>query len=300
MTYSIVARDPSTGDLGVAVQSRWFSVGSVVSWAEAGVGAVATQSLAETSYGPEGLALMREGASAPEALRTLVNRDDRAEVRQVAMVDAGGEVAAHSGPGCVRAFGHRVGTGFSCQGNMMERDTVWDAMGRAFEEGTGDLPERLMTALRAAEGEGGDMRGRQSAAILVVGGERGDRPWERKVDLRVEDHPDPVAELDRLVTIKRAYAHMERGEELADGGDMETAAAEYELALELVPEDDQAAFWTALIHSGAGDADRAGELLAAAREAQPRWGPFLRRVAEAGLFVDDPEILDTLAPPEDV
>jgi uncharacterized Ntn-hydrolase superfamily protein len=214
------------------------------------------------------------------------------------MVDARGEAAAHSGTGCVEAFGHRVGAGYSCQANMMEKDTVWNAMGRAYEEAAGDLPERLMAALRAAEVEGGDMRGRQSAAILVVDGERGDRPWERKIDLRVEDHPDPVGELDRLVTIKRAYDHMERGEVLADGGDLGEAAAEYERALELVPEDDQAAFWAGLIQVGAGDAERARGLLSRARKAEPRWGPFLRRVAAAGLFVDDPEVLNGLAPPE--
>lgn len=294
MTYSIVARDTGSGDLGVAVQSRWFSVGSVVSWAEAGVGAVATQSLAELSYGPEGLDLMREGATAPEALRTLTDRDERAEVRQVAMVDAAGRVAVHTGPGSVAAFGDRTGDGYSCQANMMERDTVWDAMARAYEETEGDLASRLMAALRAAEDEGGDMRGRQSAAILVVGGERGDRPWERRMDLRVEDHPDPVGELDRLVTIKRAYDLMEQGEVLADDGDFQAAAAAYGGATDLVPADDQALFWQALILVGAGDLDGARRIMDRARAARPAWGPFLRRVADAGLFVGDAEALERL------
>ncbi|HZD16932.1 MAG TPA: DUF1028 domain-containing protein [Actinomycetota bacterium] len=296
MTYSIVARDPDTGDLGVAVQSRWFSVGSVVSWAEAGVGAVATQSLAELSYGPEGLDLMRSGTPAPEALQTLLDRDERSGVRQVAMVDSAGGAAVHSGPGSVAAFGHRIGEGYSCQANMMARDTVWDAMARAFEEAGGDLATRLMAALRAAEAEGGDMRGRQSAAILVVGAERGDRPWERRMDLRVEDHPDPVAELERLVTIKRAYDLMEQGEVLADRGDFEGAAAAYGGATDLVPDDDQALFWHALILVGAGDLERARELMDRARAARPEWASFLPRVADAGLFVGDPDALEALLP----
>ncbi len=171
MTYSIVVRDPRTGRFGVAVQTRYFSVGSVVPWAEPGVGAVATQSFTEISYGPRGLELMRAGASSLEALETLLAEDDGRDLRQVAMVDANGSVAVHTGARCVQAAGHAIGDGFSAQANMMERDTVWDAMVAAYAAAGGDLGERLMAALRAAEAEGGDMRGRQSAAMLVVEGD---------------------------------------------------------------------------------------------------------------------------------
>ena len=298
MTYSIVARDPETGDMGVAVQSRWFSVGSVVSWAEPGVGAVATQSIADPSYGPKGLDLMREGVGAPDALSRLLDEDERSAIRQVAMVDAGARVDAHSGTASVPAFGHVVGEGFSCQANMMERDTVWGAMARAYEGSEGDLATRLMAALRAAEGERGDMRGRQSAAILVVGGDRSDQPWERKMDLRVEDHADPVGELERLVTVKRAYDLMERGEIMAVAGDAETAAQAYCEAVSLVPADDQPAFWCSLVLLGAGDEEGARTMMARACEVEPRWRAFLERVIVAGLFVGDPEAVEAILPDE--
>lgn len=282
--------------MGVAVQSRWFSVGSVASWAEPGVGAVATQSIADPSYGPKGLDLMREGVAAPDSLRRLLDGDERSAIRQVAMVDARGRVEAHSGGGSVPAFGHVVGEGYSCQANMMERDTVWDAMARAYEGSEGDLAARLMAALRGAEGEGGDMRGRQSAAILVVGGERGDRPWERKMDLRVEDHADPVGELERLVTVKRAYDLMERGEIMAVTGDAEAAAQAYREAVALVPGDDQPAFWCALVLLGTGDEEGARAMMARACGAEPRWRDFLDRVIAAGLFVGDPDAVRAILP----
>jgi uncharacterized Ntn-hydrolase superfamily protein len=169
-TYSIVARDPETGQLGVAVQSHWFSVGAIVPWAEAGVGAVATQSFVEPSYGPLGLALMRAGKSAPEALKSLLASDAQADVRQVAMIDAQGRVASHTGVYCIAAAGHRIGANYSAQANLMLKETVWDAMAKAFESAKGDLADRLLSALEAAQGEGGDIRGKQSAAIVVVTG----------------------------------------------------------------------------------------------------------------------------------
>lgn len=219
-TYSIVARDPATGEMGVAVQSHWFSVGAIVPWAEAGVGAVATQSFVEPSYGPLGLALMRAGRSAPEALKALVSTDAGEAVRQVAMVDAEGRVAAHTGANAIFAAGHREGEGYSTQANMMENATVWDAMARAFESAEGDLAERLLAALEAAEGEGGDLRGRQSAAIVVVSATSTGKPWvDRKFDLRVEDHPTPVPELRRLVRLQRAYNALNEGDGLVTAGD---------------------------------------------------------------------------------
>lgn len=204
-TYSIVARDPQTGDMGVAVQSHWFSVGSVVSWAEAGVGAVATQSFVDPAYGPLGLELMRAGKSAPEALAALLAADDQREVRQVGMVDATGGLATHTGTKCIPAAGSRIGSDFVVQANLMDRETVWPAMARAFESTRGDLADRLLAALDAAETEGGDIRGRQSAALLVVKGQASGAPWaDRIFDLRVEDHLEPLQELRRLVLVHRA------------------------------------------------------------------------------------------------
>jgi uncharacterized Ntn-hydrolase superfamily protein len=199
-TYSIVARDPKTGEMGVAVQSHWFSVGSVVSWAEAGVGAVATQSLVDPAYGPLGLELMRTGRTAPEALRSLLAGDDGRAVRQVAMIDADGRVEAHTGPRCIADAGHVVDADnqFSVQANLMANDEIWPAMAKAYRENTGDLADRLVAALEAAQAVGGDIRGKQSAALLVVSATPTGRPWEdRRFDLRVEDHPQPVQERGR-------------------------------------------------------------------------------------------------------
>jgi uncharacterized Ntn-hydrolase superfamily protein len=188
-TYSIVARDPATGEFGIAVQSHWFSVGSVVAWAEAGVGAVATQSFTEISYGPLGLGAMRDGATAAQALATLVAADPHPEVRQVAFVDVQGRTAVHTGAGCIPGAGHRGGEGYSVQANLMLVDDVPEAMARAFENATGPLAERMLAALEAAQAAGGDIRGKQSAAILVVAARASEQPWEdRQIDLRIEDH----------------------------------------------------------------------------------------------------------------
>src|SRR5512138_801191 len=213
-TYSIVARDPATGDLGVAVQSHWFSVGAIVPWAESGVGAVATQSFVEPSYGPKGLAMMRAGVAPKEALEHLVGEDPHPEARQVAFVDAQGRVAAYTGPMCIPAAGHRTGNGYSVQANLMLGDEVPDAMAAAFEKAKGPLAERMLAALEAAQGVGGDIRGKQSAAILVVRGKPSAKPWtDRLMDLRIEDDPDPVGEMRRLLTLHRAYERMNRGDD---------------------------------------------------------------------------------------
>ena len=218
-TYSIVARDATTGELGVAVQSHWFSVGAVVPWAASGVGAVATQSFVEVSYGPQGLAAMRRGLAAGAALRELVEQDDHAAVRQVAFVDAQGRTAAHTGESCIPGAGHLSGDGYSVQANLMLTDAVPQAMAAAYENSTGPLAERLMAALDAAQNAGGDIRGRQSAALLVVRGTPSDKPWtDRLVDLRVEDHHRPLEELRRLLQLHRAYELMNEGvaEEVLD------------------------------------------------------------------------------------
>ena len=287
-TYSIVARDSITGEMGVAVQSHWFSVGAIVPWAEAGVGAVATQSFVEPSYGPLGLELMRRGRSAPEALKALVTTDANEAVRQVAMVDAQGRVAAHTGSMAIFAAGHHVGDGFSTQANLMENPTVWDAMARAFESAQGDLAERLLAALEAAEGEGGDIRGRQSAAIIVVAGTSTGASWlDRKFDLRVEDHPTPVPELRRLVHLQRAYNALNEGDGLVTEGDIEGAMASYTRAMELVPDEatnGEAPFWVGVTLASIGREDEALPYLLRATAQDQRWTELVGRLPAAGLL----------------
>jgi uncharacterized Ntn-hydrolase superfamily protein len=280
VTYSIVARDPDTGELGVAVQTRWFNVGSGVPWAEAGVGAVATQSFTEKSYGPLGLALMREGASAPLALEALLANDTNREVRQVGMVDAIGRSAAFTGQRCVEAAGHITAADLSIQANMMERPTVWPAMAEAYRSTGGPLANRLMAALRAAEAEGGDVRGRQSAALLVV--PPSGPAWATRYDIRVEDHRAPLDELARLLRLARAYEAFDRGDTAAAAGDLAAFATELRLARELAPEDDQIALWAAVSAAGAGDLVEAHRLYAEARRAESRSGLHLRRFLAAG------------------
>ncbi|MDP2956039.1 MAG: DUF1028 domain-containing protein [Longimicrobiales bacterium] len=287
-TYSIVARDAATGEMGVAVQSHWFSVGAIVPWAEAGVGAVATQSFVEPSYGPLGLALMRAGRSAPDALKALVSTDAGEAVRQVAMVDALGRVAAHTGANAIFAAGHHEGQGYSTQANMMESATVWNAMARAFESAEGDLAERLLTALEAAEGEGGDIRGRQSAAIVVVSATSTGKPWvDRKFDLRVEDHPTPVPELRRLVRLQRAYNALNEGDGLVTAGDMAGAMGAYSRAMELVPDEatnGEAPFWVGVTLAASGREEEAIPYLIRAQARDPNWAELMLRLPAAGLL----------------
>lgn len=256
MTYSIVARDPANGQLGVAVQSRYFSVGSIVTWAEAGVGAVATQSMANPDYGPQGLALMRGGASAKDALAALVEEDGGRDLRQVAMIDASGAAAAHTGARCIEAAGQIVGEGFSVQANMMVDDGVWPAMRAAYATASGDLADRLLAALDAAQAAGGDIRGQQSAAMLIVEGEPGAKPWRGiVVDLRVEDHPAPLDELRRLLRLQRAYRLSGEAGEAARRGDAADAGRLLSRAFELAPGNDELQFWAAieLLRNGRDD-----------------------------------------------
>jgi uncharacterized Ntn-hydrolase superfamily protein len=297
-TYSIVARDSATGEMGVAVQSHWFSVGAIVTWAEAGVGAVATQSFVDPRYGPLGLELMRLGRSAPEALVALVSTDADSMVRQVAMIDVRGDVAAHTGSRAIVAAGHHVGAQYSVQANLMERPTVWPAMARAYETATGDLAERLLAALEAAEQEGGDIRGRQSAAILVVAATPTGRPWvDRRFDLRVEDHPDPVRELRRLVTLARAYQKLNEGDEWMTENDLERAMEAYRTATTIVPDqatNGEAAFWTGITLVGAGREEEAGPFLARAYQADTRWAELVPRLTASGLLPDDPSLVSRI------
>ncbi|MGO9449888.1 MAG: DUF1028 domain-containing protein [Candidatus Binataceae bacterium] len=271
-TYSIVARDPASGRLGVAVQSHYFSVGSVVSWAEAGVGAVATQSFVDPSYGPLGLDLMRSGRSAPDALAGLVAADSGREVRQVAMVDANGVAAAHTGAMCIAEAGHITGEGFSVQANMMHRNTVWHAMAEAYRGARGDLADRLMAALDAAEGEGGDVRGMQSAAMLIVDAASTGRPWaERVIEIRVEDAPQPLVELRRLLGIRRAYQYRNAAEVAFARGDIEAGNREYQRAEELIGDNPEMQFWHAVALVNAGRVDDALPLFKSVFARDRRW-----------------------------
>ncbi len=297
-TYSIVARDSLTGELGVAVQSHWFSVGPIVPWAEPGVGAVATQSLVEPAYGPLGLELMRMGRNAPEALEALVSTDPDEAVRQVAMIDAGGNVAVHTGSRAIYAAGHRVGSQYSVQANLMEKPTVWDAMAQAYETSKGDLAERLLTALEAAEKEGGDIRGRQSAAILVVSEENTGRAWvDRKFDLRVEDHPAPVAELRRLVQLQRAYLKLNEGDEWMTREDPSRAMEAYVEATTVVPDEatnGEAPFWVGITLVDSGRVKEAIPFLARAYAQDHRWADLVPRLPASGFLPDDDELIEQI------
>ncbi|HEX4307465.1 MAG TPA: DUF1028 domain-containing protein [Solirubrobacterales bacterium] len=269
MTYSIIAFDPETRECGVAVQSHWFSVGGLVTWAEPGVGAVATQAVVEQSYGPRGLALMRSGRTAPETLVELVAADSLAAARQVAMVDAHGGIAAHTGSGCMDFAGQEVDHHHSCQANLMRSGEVWGAMSEAYLGASGTLAERLLGALDAGEAAGGDLRGRQSAALLVVGA-AGD-PWRRLADLRVEDHEDPLGELRRLERLNHSYAMVREADEIAIAGDNPAASDLYIAAWELVPENHELKFWAALSLVERGERERGTTLLCEAIDTHAGW-----------------------------
>jgi len=287
-TFSIVARDPATGELGVAVQSHWFSVGAIVPWAEAGVGAVATQSFVNPAFGPEGLALLENGTSAPDAVKALVASDPGEAVRQLAIVDAEGRVAAHTGKRCIAAAGHHTGEGFSVQANMMANERVVPAMARAYEETKGPLAERLLAALEAAQREGGDVRGQQSAALLVVRGTATGRIWEdREVDLRVEDDEEPVAELRRLYRVHEAYEHMNAGDLALEKNDLLAALAEYGRAAELYPENLEIVFWNAFTLATNDKLDAALPLFRRVFDHEERWVELLKRLPAAELCSEE-------------
>ena len=293
-TYSIVARDPATGQLGVAVQSHWFSVGSLVTWARAGVGAVATQSFVLVDYGPDGLRLMTAGTTAPDALAQLVAADEGRAVRQVAMIDAAGRVAAHTGPRCIQAAGHIVDADhqFSVQANLMTGDDVWPAMAKAFREHSGDLADRLMAALQAAQRAGGDIRGRQSAALIVVAATPTGKPWvDRRFDLRVEDDPAPVQALKRLVRLQRAYLHMNAGDAAMEIGDFAKASQEYAAAEKLAPEIVEIPFWHAVTLVSSDRLNEALPIFKQVFERESIWADLVGRLVPAGLLPDDPEVI---------
>jgi len=276
-TYSIVARDPDTGELGAAVQSHWFSVGSLCTWARPGVGAVATQSVVEPAYGPNALDLMADGSSASDALTALLATDPLAAVRQVGVVDAHGRVAVHTGADCIPCAGDVTGPHWTCQANMMATDSVPGAMSEAFASATGDLADRLMTALEAAEGAGGDVRGRQSAALIVVAADG--EPWQMRVQLRVEDHEDPVGELRRLLVLHRAYELAGRADELMAANRPAQAGDLYRQAAELAPGSDELLFWAGLALAHSGDLDTGVNAVRRAIDKHAGWGQLLDRLS---------------------
>jgi uncharacterized Ntn-hydrolase superfamily protein len=289
-TYSIVARDPATGELGVAVQSHWFSVGAIVTWAEAGVGVVATQSFVDPGYGQRGLDLMRRGVSAPEALKQLVAADPQRDVRQVAMIDAQGRVAAHTGEKAIAAAGHEVGEQYSAQANLMSNVRVWPAMAKAYEHASGDLADRLLAALDAAQTAGGDIRGRQSAALLIVKSASSGKPWagaDRVFDLRVDDSPDPLGELRRLVRLQRAYTHANHGDELFSEKKVDEALREYAAAARLAPEIVELPFWEAVTLASVGREAEAAPIFRQVFAKEPAWADLVPRLPAAGLLPND-------------
>jgi uncharacterized Ntn-hydrolase superfamily protein len=280
VTYSIVARDPESGELGAAVQSHWFSVGSIVTWARPGVGAVATQSIAEPAYGPRLLDRLAGTEAPAEGLAAELAADELARFRQVAVVDGQGRVAVHTGDGCMPFAGHHEGPAFSTQANLMASERVWPAMAEAYEASDGPLARRLLAALDAGEAAGGDVRGRQSASLLVVPAEG--EPWRVIVELRVEDDPDPLGELRRLLDLRDAYELADRADSLAGEGRHSDAAELYERAADAAPGSVELSFWAGLGIAAAGDLERGVERVRGAIAAHDGWRALLARL--------DPEI----------
>jgi uncharacterized Ntn-hydrolase superfamily protein len=285
-TFSIVARDAATGEMAVAVQSHWFSVGTVVSWGEAGVGMVATQSFVNKSFGPRGLALLKEGKTPQEALDILLKDDEGRDFRQVAMVDSKGNVATHTGKNCIAMAGHLNGENFSVQANMMLNDRVVPAMESAWKKFSAlPLAERMMAVLKAAQLAGGDIRGKQSAALLVVAPHASAEPWnDRLIDLRVDDSADPIAELDRLLKVFRAYEHMNKGDLYVEKNDMARAMNEYRQAMSLFPDNLEMQYWTAITLANNKDIRQASAMLQRIYKADSNWRELTRRLPKAGLL----------------
>ncbi len=287
-TYSIVAVDKNRGEIGAAVQSHWFSVGSTVPWAEAGVGAVATQSFVNPSFGPQGVELLKQGLSPEQVVDRLVASDAGREMRQLAVIDRHGRAFAFTGRRCVPEAGHRIGEGYSVQANLMENAEVWPAMAQAFEQTAGPLAERMIEALAAAQACGGDLRGKQSAALLIVRGESSGEIWkDRVVDLRVEDHEEPVQELRRLLGVFRAYEHMNRGDEALEAEDEERALREYGDALKLYPDSQEIRFWCGVSLANTGQLEQALPIFAEVFRAHLGWRTLTERIYNLGLLEVD-------------
>jgi uncharacterized Ntn-hydrolase superfamily protein len=285
-TYSIVAIDSKTGEMGVAVQSHWFATGTIVIWGEAGVGVVATQSFVNPAFGPQGLAMMKAGKTPLAAMQEMLSTDEGREVRQLALLNAKGQVAAHTGNKCIDMAGHQMGEGFSVQANMMSNDKVWPAMAQAFQASAGKpLEERLLLSLEAAEKAGGDIRGKQSAALLVVKAEGTGQSWvDRKVDLRIDDHPNPLVELRRLLKVHQAYGHMNAGDLAIEKNDIGKARQEYGAAEKLFPDNLEMKYWHAISLANAGSVDEALPMLRFIFKKDPNWRILTTRLPKNGML----------------
>jgi uncharacterized Ntn-hydrolase superfamily protein len=285
-TFSIVARDEKTGEMAVGVQSHWFSVGTAVSWGEGGVGVVATQSFVLKSYGPKGLELMKQGKTAKEALDMLLKQDEGLDVRQVAMIDTNGNVAAHTGKKCIDYASHIIGKNYSVQSNMMLNNKVCPAMSKAFEASIGKpLAERVLITLNAAEAVGGDIRGKQSAAILVVAGRSEDKPWDEKlIDLRVDDNTAPLKEMDRLLRLFRAYEHMNNGDLAVEKNEMQKAMDEYAAAMKMFPSNLEMQYWTAITLANNKEVKKAAAMLQKIYAKDANWSELTKRLPKVGLL----------------
>jgi uncharacterized Ntn-hydrolase superfamily protein len=291
-TYSIVARDPKTGEMGVAVQSHWFSVGSIVSWGEAGVGVVATQSFVNPSFGQRGLEMLKQGMTAQEVVDLLIASDEGRDFRQLAIVDAKGNSAAYTGSKCIPEAGHIVGDNYCVQANLMLSNLVWSEMSKAFESSDGPLAERLIAALEAAQNVGGDIRGQQSAAILVVKAEATGKLWEdRYIDLRVEDHPEPVKEIKRLLKVFRAYEHMNNGDLAVEKNDMKLAMEHYSAAMKMFPENLEMKYWTAVTLVNNNQLQEALPIFKEIFSIDDNWRKLTPRLIKVGMLNANEEIL---------
>ncbi|WP_111709503.1 DUF1028 domain-containing protein [Lutibacter citreus] len=294
-TYSIVARDTVTGEMGVAVQSHWFSVGSLVTWGKAGVGVVATQSFINPSFGPRGLSLLENGLTPKLAVSTLLELDEGRDVRQLAILDAHGNVEAYTGEKCIKNAGHIIGNNFSVQANLMDKNTVWSAMAKAYENSKGSLAERMLAAMKAAQKEGGDIRGKQSAAILIVKAKSTGNSWQDKVvDLRVEDNENPIEELDRLLTIHTAYEYMNKGDLAVEIGNNKLAKEHYMHAQELNPNNLEMKFWYAITLANNGELIEAKHILKELFQQNEKWKVLIQRLVKPELLTISKKELEEL------
>lgn len=294
-TYSIVAVDEEAGEMGVAVQSHWFSVGTAVPWIESGVGAVATQSFTNPAFGPEGLAYLKEGLSPAQIIEKFKETDDGIELRQVAVINIKGEAASFTGSRCVKDAGNIAGKGYSVQANLMKNDRVWPSMAETFEKRKGPLAERMLLALEEAEVCGGDLRGRQSAVLVVYRLKSSGHPWEDRImDLRVEDHPAPLEELRRLLSVFRAYEHMEAREKAVEMGDFKIAEEEYKIAQKACPDNLEMHYWYAAALVNSGEVSAALPKLRYLFKEDSNWRLVLERSFEAGLIKCSKEELEEI------
>ncbi len=284
-TFSIVARDTVTGELGVAVQSHWFNVGAVVPWGEAGVGVIATQSFVNVSFGIRGLKLLKKGLKPSQVIDSLLSDDNGKDLRQVAVLDSKGRVASYTGKNCVPAAGNLIGDNFSVQANLMLNDRVWPAMAEAFKTAKSPLAERMVTALEAGQKAGGDIRGKQSAALMVFKGQSTDKPWEDKlIDLRVEDNPEPIKELKRVLRVYRAYEHMNNGDLAVEKGDMKKAMEEYSAAEKMFPDNEEMKYWHAVTLANNGKVSDSLPIFKELFSANANWKTLTPRLVPVGLL----------------